>query len=337
MKPFILIAASILALSTAPLSSAAQGLVAHVWGTFATLHGQYGENVSGLYLKESWPEFFSRYIRFFPGGENRYGQSSPALQGASVIMESPVICLYSKKRRDFVVNAGFGSGMTLPEYQAPDGVNDDIFRPFPGWIQWDTRVTPPGTEGALSLPQELQTTTSRSLRGSDTDRADAAYSESEKFLFYRGVGNFTVPLGASFNNFGELVVTNRCAEAIPYVFVYNSKDGESGEIWWTGRLGACEVRNITAPTTERDPSLLTGKLTEFEDEIVAAGLFRKEAEALLATWYKSYFGTPGLRLLWIVPKGFTNTILPVSFTPAPDGLQRVLIGRSEIPTWYSRK
>jgi hypothetical protein len=68
------------------------------------------------------------------------------------------------------------------------------------------------------------------------------------------------------------------------------------------------------------------------DPLVRAGLSGEEADALLATWRESYFEREGLRVFWIVPRGFTDRVLPLRLKPAPDKLERVLVGRSELIT-----
>lgn len=60
-----------------------------------------------------------------------------------------------------------------------------------------------------------------------------------------------------------------------------------------------------------------------------AGLFADEAEAMLETWRESYFGKPGLRVLYLVPQEWTNYHLPLSIS-APHVLTRILIGRIDI-------
>jgi len=37
-------------------------------------------------------------------------------------------------------------------------------------------------------------------------------------------------------------------------------------------------------------------------------------------------------VFWIVPRAFTDRILPITITPKPDKLERVLVGRSEVLT-----
>ena len=46
----------------------------------------------------------------------------------------------------------------------------------------------------------------------------------EKFLFYRGIGNFAIPLEFNFNENKELKIKNSGNTDIPYVFVYESAE-----------------------------------------------------------------------------------------------------------------
>jgi predicted metal-dependent phosphoesterase TrpH len=53
---------------------------------------------------------------------------------------------------------------------------------------------------------------------------------------------------------------------------------------------------------------------------------------MVNTWEKSYFKTPGIRVLYIVPTDTIEAILPLSIKPVPNELKRVLVGRVEIMT-----
>ena len=46
-------------------------------------------------------------------------------------------------------------------------------------------------------------------------------------------------------------------------------------------------------------------------ELTAAGLYEDEASAMLATWRQAYFRQPGLRLFFVVPRAWTDRILPL--------------------------
>jgi hypothetical protein len=62
---------------------------------------------------------------------------------------------------------------------------------------------------------------------------------------------------------------------------------------------------------------------------VADGLFADEATALLTTWQKSYFTSPGLRLFYLVPRVWTDHYLPLTLSTEAQ-LDRVMIGRLEL-------
>ena len=64
--------------------------------------------------------------------------------------------------------------------------------------------------------------------------------------------------------------------------------------------------------------------------LMDAGLYRKEADAMMQTWWASYFETPGLRVFWIVPRATVDEILPLKVSPTPKDTVRVIVGRSEI-------
>jgi hypothetical protein len=71
--------------------------------------------------------------------------------------------------------------------------------------------------------------------------------------------------------------------------------------------------------------------SDFEDTLVAQGLYRDEAHATLETWHDSWFGE-GSRLFYITPRPFVDTLLSLSIRPAPTRLIRVFVGRIELVT-----
>jgi hypothetical protein len=91
------------------------------------------------------------------------------------------------------------------------------------------------------------------------------------------------------------------------------------------------------------PSLTSDQVLGFEEyvklaksliakSLIAGGLYTDEAEAMVNTWAKSYFHTPGIRVLYVVPRVETERILPLRVTPAANELVRILVGRVEIMT-----
>jgi hypothetical protein len=68
---------------------------------------------------------------------------------------------------------------------------------------------------------------------------------------------------------------------------------------------------------------------EMRSSLVADGLYLDEANALLTTWQKSYFHSPGLRLFYLVPRAWTDHYLPLTVTGEPK-IERVMVGRLEL-------
>ena len=53
---------------------------------------------------------------------------------------------------------------------------------------------------------------------------------------------------------------------------------------------------------------------------------------MVDTWSKSYFQSFGLRMLYVVPRAWTDSLLPLAVEPAPAELVRTLVGRVEVLT-----
>src|SRR6185436_3971468 len=68
-----------------------------------------------------------------------------------------------------------------------------------------------------------------------------------------------------------------------------------------------------------------------KEQLLGAKLYDKEAVAMLKTWKDSWF-EEGVRMLYLLPRGTTDAILPLTLDPAPDELVRVMVGRMEFIT-----
>jgi hypothetical protein len=213
----------------------------------------------------------------------------------------------------------------------------DFAHGYDGGIRWDVTVLAPATSATINNPRAWETPQwprarvngANLIKGPpgmvETGRADfqADGPVVEGFLFYRGIGNFGLPLRITTGMNGEVTVENTGAGTLDYLLVYRN-DAAVG-------VRSRELRNLAPGERRRVPPLAAGPLG-IHDELVRAGLTAAEAAAMLATWRESYFEQPGLRIFWIVPRAFTDKILPLAITPAPDRLERVLVGRSEVLT-----
>ena len=75
---------------------------------------------------------------------------------------------------------------------------------------------------------------------------------------------------------------------------------------------------------------------ELQGILVANGLYRREAEAMVATWTDSWF-EQGSRLFYIAPRRMVDQVLPLTIMPRPDEVQRVFVGRIELVTAETRQ
>ncbi len=84
------------------------------------------------------------------------------------------------------------------------------------------------------------------------------------------------------------------------------------------RVGYRLTGALTDETTV-DPPVLTGSVDslygDLEEILVGQGLYRDEAHAMIETWKDSWF-EEGSRLIYIVPSGFIDKVLPLDITTA---------------------
>lgn len=151
-------------------------------------------------------------------------------------------------------------------------------------------------------------------------------SEKEKFLFYRGVGTFPLPLSARASQDGKIVVRNLGGTAIDGVMLFENRGGKLRYLF----AGSVHDDEITLDRASLQ-SNWAGLLMDLERILIEAGLYQKEARAMIETWRDSWF-EEGTRLFYIVPRQAVDSILPLSIRPAPAETARVFVGRMEIIT-----
>ncbi len=151
----------------------------------------------------------------------------------------------------------------------------------------------------------------------------------EKFLFYRGVGRFELPLAAEFATPRLVHVKNLGDEPLRSLFLIDVD--RSGQLTikrsFLPQLDPHDGQSLTVPTATVSPEELR---QEVQQALVKDGLYPKEAAAMVATWSDSWFQEPGLRLFYIVPRSVTDQLLPLTVDPPADETVRVLVGRLEL-------
>jgi hypothetical protein len=168
---------------------------------------------------------------------------------------------------------------------------------------------------------------------------DEPVVQFEKFLFYRGVGTFPMPLeirSSEERDLGlKLHLSNRNDHGLKGLFGIRV---ENGRIQFArfDDLAARTNQDIALDARLTAPAPLDAGVPQIKSAVasalVGAGLYEKEAQAMVNTWDRSYFRTEGIRVLYIVPRERVDAVLPIHIKPAPDKLVRVMVGRIEVLT-----
>ncbi|GEM_PF-353505 len=327
-------------------ASAPSGLEVHEWGTFTTLNSSAGNPLGGLYVDASRLPAFVHGLPYFNFDPLKGWASLDRLRNVTVKMETPVLYFYAQKETPVDVLVRFNGGTISQWYPAcyvceanPSAPAVDFAQaPYGGKIGWKATVLAPGPELPYSTTASNQETAEWTApRGTTANQLRGQDGEIEKFLFYRGIGNFQSTVDIRFLPDGRLRVKNLGKEDIPFLMVYERAYGplfgsDIATVWQSGPMAAGAEISLTRdkPFTQYTQGM--GPMDDFRAQLQKAGLTSQEAQALLNTWYNGYFIEGGLKAFWILPRAQVEAILPLTIIPAPDKLERVIVGRSEILT-----
>lgn len=343
-----------------------KGFVVHEWGTDTIVVGADGSMQQGLHHEEEdLPEFVYDRIK---AGTALGATASPSV---TIKMETPVTYFYSDTPLTVRASVSFPQGVLTQWYpgvstflppiaapgsagqQLPLGYADPVLDPgFPfvgqqcrdkyssvagGLLDWgDVAVLARGSDVSGQLPAApLDRFSWDYARDVASNPIALPSGETERFLFYRGLGNFDLPVTVTAAEHGQLTLENHFSEAMGAVFTMNV-GAERGAFNEQPRGVAAGSRLSTeAPTLEGAPTL-----DEFDSQLGqavtraldATGLYHDEALAMVNTWKRQWFRTPGVRLLYVIPQRWTDSSIPLTIEPRPDTVLRVMLIRVEVIT-----
>ncbi|MGD9648256.1 MAG: hypothetical protein AB7U73_21270 [Pirellulales bacterium] len=153
-------------------------------------------------------------------------------------------------------------------------------------------------------------------------------SHFEKFLFYRGLGNFELPIKLAALGNERFEVTNSGLETSGVLLLVRI-EAERVRFVRLEPINPQSAIEIELPGSASSVAALAEAIV---GELVAAGLYEREARAMVNTWHDSWFGETGTRLLYLVSSAPTEKLLPLTIEPAPAECVRVLVGRLETLT-----
>jgi hypothetical protein len=325
-------------------SRGAEGFVAHEWGTFTSVQGADGIQLEwNPLVTAELPPFVYNSVRRIGG---RIVWDAKGSYQTLQRMETPVIYFYSDTPQKVDVTVDFPQGIVTEWFpQGRQLVPATATTPPRGGkqvIRWENiEILPLKQNASLAGALLLENSGSHyyAARATDADYLRVAKAgapggaEIEKFLFYRGVGSFRAPLTISQLSDGtSLVLTNAAPEPLGNLFIYTVRGNEAKFIA-VDKLPAGVARTVAlrpdknlAPLSDVRADLAR----RLREALVGEGLYQREAAAMVQTWDDSWFGEQGTRVLYILPRAWTDRILPITIEPRPRELSRVMVGRAEL-------
>lgn len=331
-----------------PSSTPDDPLIVHEWGTFTSFSGSDGVNL------EFRPLTANDLPRFIMTPYNQPGRPFASLLKNQFValqrMETPVTYFYTDSSRTVNVRVDFPQGMLSEWYPVVADFNSGhdkeehrvVGNAFLDWGR--VNLIPPEDFARIQvrgpkdhpLPAELPAVKPihHYGRARETDSAIVETvdknggSHFEKFLFYRGLSNFELPVALAALGNDRFEITSTAIESIGPLFLVRMHDDH---LRFT-RLPSAPSHKPLEVTLDSSAKSVDELAEALVRDLTAAGLYEKESRAMVSTWRDSWFTEPGTRLLYLLPQSFTEATLPLTVDPAPSESVRVLVGRLETLT-----
>lgn len=177
------------------------------------------------------------------------------------------------------------------------------------------------------------------VSGAPAGNGSTLAPQMEKFLFYRGLGNFPLDVkvaaqpGAAGRD-GGLVLTNLDrAQNVGAVFVLRVEKDKAAFVVKPAGIGAGGSLAESAPPATQPLDTYAQQLAAaMVTELDKAGLYHDESVAMVKTWARQWFRTPGVRVLYLAPQAWTEAQIPLAIEPKPLETVRVMVIRVEAIT-----
>ena len=342
-------------------SGSGDALVVHEWGTFTVLQDEQGKAIGGINTDDEPLPDFVHNLNWAVNGPSSplppvYFKGVPRSHpDVYTRLETPVIYFYPPGGKEMTVDVDvrFPAGWLTQYYPdgqvTADGRDREKFEFGPltyksqGTLSWHGLKIGGKQDGPKTdFPAWLAP-----RRVPDAVSVQTPKGETERYLFYRGVGRMEAPLRVARSSDGnELQVYSQVGNAIQL------KPGMTlGPLWLVDARadGTSAFRTIDSVDLTRGSGkvLVTTPATFAESEyrrdnlarlrqalhgaLVRDGLFDDEADGLLNTWEASYFRRPGLRLFFMTPREWTDHHLPLHVS-VPSRIERAMVARIELVT-----
>ena len=335
-KALVVITPLVVLAAGATIAKPPSEFTVHEWGTFLAMNGSDGVTLDGMYHEE-------HALPTFVHSRSKDQLRVPAV---SVKGETPVIYFYTDRERSVDVHVRFPRGLWTQwypqaEFNGPStaqaGSPPELKN---GHITWRVKISPPSPGIERSLPKTDPGALWRFARDVDAAyvRPDGntalAPRELERFIFYRGLGEATLPLQLSASGNGTLSYEQSDLPPIRHLFTIRVEHGRAAYRYIPAlRAGQTISEVIPSMKSALLRSEFVGRISDdLANRLTESGLYAREARAMVNTWQNSYFESDGLRVLFIMPQEWTDRFIPMEISPTPAHRVRVMVGRLEALT-----
>ena len=311
-----------------PQNSNSTPVTVHEWGTFTSVAAADGTAVQ--WVPRQAPSELPCFV-------DRLQLQIKGYLPGTVRMETPVLYFYAPAATSVDVEVRFRQGLLTEWYPKAHATPASLDTPaslgayrrpeFEGSLSWSgVAITPGANADFRNEPGE-----SHYYKARNTDAAPLRVgSQTERFLFYRGVGMFPPPIQTTLDDKGRVSVTSSGSVPIGDVVLFENHGGNMSY-----RVAHATTGHLTLdmPDLDEQPAGLAATLEEL---LVKQGLYRKEAAAMVSTWSDSWF-EEGTRVFYFMPQSKVDEILPLQIRPVPASIVRAFVGRMELLTPAARQ
>ncbi len=299
-------------------------LTVHEWGVFRV---HTDAEMANSDLAREWndlPEFVYGQIM---------GRNIPQHYGAIEIRRRPIVFFHAARPLEVQMKIDFPGGLAgvwWPGTISPAREGEQRVA-MSSSLLWQLGIKQP-PKGRLpkseTPPKVPKDHWMERLRGVKCDEVFAKYSQNqldidrEKFVYYDGIFPQGKWLKLEVAN-NKVTVTSQVKHAVFDVTVIDHRDETKIRIVRTGELRPGAEFAPTEFETGNGDTFAAGAAKKLSSQLVLAGLFEDESQALADLWKQELFHEPGLHVCFRLPQEEYEKRLPMTLSPRPASLVRV--------------
>ena len=287
-------------------------LVVHEWGSIVYVADSKAKTQIGVISEDQsdLPDFVQVW-------------SEQAVQ-RPVLMKKPILYFYTKKDMFVNVTVNYPKGIFTQWWPNPQSFlpylprKGQVAPTANGMLHW--RI---GLKVDKSLDKAMPVVKNHPWWNiaRDVDAATVTSSKlgTEKFLFYRGAGDFTPTLDVVIDKGGKFILKDKAGKKSKSIYTVHKVEGKPSVIHYFDSLSDKKIKfKSTAEAS-----------AHIRQQVEARGLYKKEAAGMIKIWEKDMFEKVGQRALYLMEAADIEKLIPLNISPAPKEKKRVMIIRVE--------